>query len=199
MGLNKITRELYDETPPNSDNLHIYALSHMNALISEKRYLDANAFADSYAEANLVEMNSIFRTSLTILRIIAYTGAGDERMRDFYLGELKDMKTLRPIAILHLTNELIELGRGYAAKDILEEAHQAYPYHQLILTNLIKVELDSQGSASVGVHLKNLLKMKRPERSLLKKAYQHLTSDYFIFTTEQDELIIQIEGLLNEA
>ena len=117
-------------------------------------------------------------------------------MRDYHLNALEKIATVPPGIHQNAASYFKKLGQLDIANQLLMRAYNNYPDNQITLTKLVVIELEQGNSAQIGIHLKQLLKMKRPLKKLLIEAYKRLASDRFIFTRDRDQLIIELESQL---
>jgi len=197
-GLDDVAKRVYQLSIESEYKNVAFSLNYIDALINAERYIDAREvskqFADERSDA-LLESESD-RMNLALLRAIANAGAGDQRMRDFYLNELEKISTVSPGMHQSAAIYFKKLGQLDIANQLLMKAYNNYPNNQIILSELVAIELERGGSAQISKHLKQLLKMKRPKKKLLDRAYKLLSSDRFIFTRDRDQLIIELESQL---
>ena len=66
------------------------------------------------------------------------------------------------------------------AQRILDLAYTKDENNQRVLNNLIKVNLELGMTQDLGNQIRKLLQTRRPDKELLKEAYNRLGSDLFI-------------------
>ena len=118
-------------------------------------------------------------------------------MADILINDITKRDSI-PVKVLIATSRMFEkLGATDVSLRILDRAVALYPRHQLALTRLIQAELKVGISTNLHTHVMKLLKMRRPPRELIADARVSICSDKFIFASERDSIIKEIDVLMN--
>lgn len=130
------------------------------------------------------------------LRAVAYYAVGNNNMSDILINDIIKRNTI-PSKVMVATARMYDrLGATAVSLRILERAAELYPRHQLVLTRLIQSELKIGMSGNLHKHVAKLLQMRRPPRELIADARVNLCSDRFIFASDRDEIIKEIDDLM---
>ena len=84
------------------------------------------------------------------------------------------------------------------AQKILNLAYNKDENNQRILKSLISVNLELGMTQDLGDQIKKLLQTRRPDKELLKDAYNRLGSDLFIFTKNRSAILMELGAILRE-
>ena len=84
------------------------------------------------------------------------------------------------------------------AQKILDFAYTNDTNNQRILNNLIKVNLELGMTQDLGDQIKKLLQTRRPDKELLRDAYNRLGSDLFIFTKNRNAILMELGAILRD-
>ena len=84
------------------------------------------------------------------------------------------------------------------AQKILNQAYDKDNTNQRVLNSLINVNLKLGMTQNLGDQIKRLLQTRRPDRELLKNAYNRLGSDLFIFTQNRNSILMELGAILRE-
>lgn len=136
------------------------------------------------------------RATLNSLRAIALYGAGERIAAEHALNELLAAPQLRAEKIAAAANRLIALGETDAARRLLLRVLEIDPHNQPALTRLVEIELEGGRIVPLAVHLRRLLKMRRPSLDLLRVARLRLGSDAFLFSEEATAALREVEAAL---
>ncbi len=169
----------------------------LEAYIFSKDYTGALDSSDELIEKQpkwLTDRWSVFNS----LRSIAAYATGRPDLGEVYLQNFLEDPNHTPQTYLSVANHFITIDRVPQARKILTVAYQQIPTNQRILSELIKVELKLGNTEKLSEMLAQLLKMRRPQISLLAEAYRELGSDRFIFTENRETLLLQIGAILRE-
>ena len=84
------------------------------------------------------------------------------------------------------------------AQKILNLAYSNDENNQRVLNSLIEVNLKLGMTQNLGDQIKKLLQTRRPDKELLKDAYNRLGSDLFIFTQNRSSILMELGAILRE-
>ena len=138
-----------------------------------------------------------FQEQFDTLRMLAYFASGQADMGRIAFDQIL-AKTRMPVSMMvTIARLLLKLNRPNEAKRLLTAAYTRNHYNQGTLLELVKIDLKSESTETLGEHISYLLEARRPPRYVLTNAYEHLASDRFIFTPNRDQLIDRITEMLN--
>ena len=132
------------------------------------------------------------------LRALAFYGLNRPDLGDIYLEEfINEPKintgTLVAVAKSFTTNKMYQ-----QAQRILDLAYTKDENNQRVLNNRIKVNLELGMTQDLGNQIRKLLQTRRPDKELLKEAYNRLGSDLFIFTKNRNAILIELGAIIRE-
>jgi uncharacterized protein HemY len=137
-----------------------------------------------------------FQEQFETLRMLAYFASGQADMGRIVFDQILT-KTRMPVSMMvSIARRLLKLNRPNEAKRLLTAAYTRNHYNQGTLLELVKIDLKSESTETLGEHMGYLLEARRPPRYVLTSAYTHLASDRFIFTPNRDQLIDRITEML---
>ena len=84
------------------------------------------------------------------------------------------------------------------AQRILDLAYSNDENNQRVLNSLIEVNLKLGMTQNLGDQIKKLLQTRRPNKELLKDAYNRLGSDLFIFTQNRSSILMELGAILRD-
>lgn len=169
--------------------------------------LEAHIFSKDYdgildLSDKLIEQQSEWLTerwaAFNSMRAVAAFATGRPDFGEVYLQNFLEERNNTANSYLNIANYFLDIDRMPQARKILVTAYQLFPGNQKILSELIRIELKLGITEELNERLTRLLKMRRPQMSLLAKAYRELGSDRFIFTENRDTLLLQIGSILRE-
>lgn len=132
------------------------------------------------------------------LRAAAYYGAGNTEMATILVDELLKKGNIPPRTLIATARRFDKMGSKVLAHKILVDAVERNPRHQLALTRLVQMEISMGNSTNLDKHIFKLIQMRRPPRRLIMEAKRSLESDLFIFTTDREKVMNEIDVLLKK-
>lgn len=174
-----------------------FALTLVEAHISKRDYEGAIVFSEELLIENpkwLQNQVSIFSS----LRSLACYGLSRPDLGEIYLGEFlnepnNNSETYIAVATRFSSNQMYQ-----QAQKILEIAYSNDTDNQRILNNLIKVNLELGITQDLGNQIKKLLQTRRPDKKLIRDAYNSLGSDLFLFTKNRNSLLMELAAILKD-
>lgn len=136
------------------------------------------------------------REQFEALRMLAYFSSGQNDMGIITFNKILEKNRMTVPMMVSLARRLLKLDRPNEAKTLLHTAYIRNHHHQGALLELVKIDLKSESTATLGEHLGYLIDARRPPRYVLQDAYEHLASDRFIFTPHRDKLLEGIDTML---
>jgi tetratricopeptide (TPR) repeat protein len=142
-----------------------------------------------------LQRNESIRTQFEAIRMFAYFSSGQADLGAISFKEFIKNRIKLPMMIA-TARSLLKLNRTNEAKELLLQAYKRNHQNQSILLELIKIDLKSKNTETLGEYLTSFLKSRRPPRHVLREAYEHLGSDRYLFTPNRDELLEKMDSLL---
>lgn len=177
--------------------LENFALTLIEAHISIKDYEGAVDFSEELIQENpkwLKDQWSIFSS----LRALAFYGLNRPDLGDIYIEEFLSEPNLTSDILVAVATRFTNNQMYQQAQRILNLAYSNDENNQRVLNNLIKVNLELGMTQDLGDQIKKLLQTRRPDKELLKKAYNRLGSDLFIFTKNRNAILMELGAILRE-
>lgn len=193
----KIAQFCYELALEKNYNLDNFALSLIEAHISIKDYGGAISFSEELLTENpnwLKEQWPIFSS----LRSLASYGLNRPDLGEIYLGEFLNEDTVKTQTYVAVAKRFFDSELYPQAQKILETAYSTEENNQRVLNDLIRVNLKLGNTDNLGAQIKKLLQTRRPDKSLLKEAYDQLGSDLFIFTNNRSAILMELSAILRE-
>lgn len=193
----ELARKTYEQALESEFSIKAYALLLIEAHLVSKDYTGALDFSEELLKERpdwLSQRWAIFNS----LRAVASYGTNRPDLGEIYLQDFIDDKGTQPQTFLAVARRFDNIDRPQQARKILSTAYQLAPTNQMILSELIRVELDLGNTENLNRLLTRLLQMRRPQMDLLMDAYRKLGSDRFIFTPDRESLLIQLSAILRE-
>lgn len=192
-----LARRTYEEALENEFSIEAFALLLIEAHLVHKDYTGALSFSEELLKER-PEWLSTRWAIFNSLRAVASYGSNRPDLGEIYLQDFIDEATNQPQTFLAVSRRFNNIGRPQQARKILSVAYQLTPTNQMILSELIRVELELGNTENLNKLLTRLLQMRRPQMDLLSEAYTKLGSDRFIFTPDRESLLLQLSSILRE-
>ncbi|MDP4777639.1 MAG: tetratricopeptide repeat protein [Opitutales bacterium] len=192
-----LARRTYEEALENEFSIEAFALLLIEAHLVHKDYTGALSFSEELLKER-PEWLSTRWAIFNSLRAVASYGSNRPDLGEIYLQDFIDKATNQPQTFLAVSRRFNNIGRPQQARKILSVAYQLTPTNQMILSELIRVELELGNTENLNKLLTRLLQMRRPQMDLLSEAYTKLGSDRFIFTPDRESLLLQLSSILRE-
>lgn len=133
------------------------------------------------------------------LRAIAHFGVNRMDLGQLYLNELYATDHLRVDTLLAVSGRLRNIGFHDRAIDVLTNAHQRNPENQAALSALIEAMIDRDRPDDLPRLVAELLQMRRPAPSLLRKILHEMGRDRHFFDPAQRETLEALHAALGSA
>ncbi len=193
-----LANRIYETALQQKLNIGSFALLLIETYVAAGDYERAIQFTEELAK----ERPSWLEGSIPIfnsLRSVAYFGNGQRDLSRIYLNQFLKEGNLRAESLIAVSRRFQELGGYEEARQILQQAVRRNPENQVALTQLVALEIAMGNSTQLEGHLKRLIGMRRPSQDLLQNAYQQLGSDRFIYTSDRENLLAELNALLHSA
>ena len=177
--------------------LENFALTLVESHISSEDYSGAINFCEELLLENpkwLKAQWSIFSS----LRALASYGLFRPELGDIYLEEFLSEPNLNTESLVAVAKRFMDTQMYRQAQKILDLAYAKDENNQRVLNSLIKVNLELGMTQDLGDQIKKLLQTRRPDKELLKNAYNRLGSDLFIFTKNRTAILMELGAILRE-
>ncbi len=189
-------RRIYDLALRKDFPIAPYCLLLLETTITQGDYKSAVAFVEDIMKTK-PKWKDRHENVILCLRAVAYYAVGNSNMAEILINDITKRDSI-PVKVMIATSRMFEkLGATDVSLRILDRAVALYPRHQLALTRLIQAELKVGISTNLHTHVMKLLKMRRPPRELIADARVSICSDKFIFASERDSIIKEIDVLMN--
>ncbi|MBI2496927.1 MAG: tetratricopeptide repeat protein [Opitutae bacterium] len=130
------------------------------------------------------------------LQAVALCGLGKEDEARLHLDHLLAQQNLRAEHLVAVSDRLAALGASDLALSVLGRAVEADPLNQAALTNLLRLELDTDRLAALPAHLERYLRTRQPSREILARAAAALGSDRHLFLPAQNRVLASLRTAL---
>ena len=177
--------------------LESFALTLVEAHISNKDFAGAINFSEELLLENplwLKDQWPIFSS----LRALASYGLNRPDLGEIYLEEFLSEPDLSVDTLVAVAKRFTSNQMYQQAQRILDLAYSNDENNQRVLNSLIEVNLKLGMTQNLGDQIKKLLQTRRPDKELLKDAYNRLGSDIFIFTQNRSSILMELGAILRE-
>ena len=177
--------------------LENFALTLVEAHISNKDFAGAINFSEELLLENptwLKAQWSIFSS----LRALASYGLNRPDLGEIYLEEFLSEPNITTDTLVAVAKRFTSNQMYQQAQKILDLAYSNDENNQRVLNSLIEVNLRLGMTQNLGDQIKKLLQTRRPDKELLKDAYNRLGSDLFIFTQNRSSILMELGAILRE-
>ena len=177
--------------------LENFALTLVEAHISKKDFAGAINFSEELLLENplwLKDQWPIFSS----LRALASYGLNRPDLGEIYLEEFLSEPDLSVDTLVAVAKRFTSNQMYQQAQRILDLAYSNDENNQRVLNSLIEVNLKLGMTQNLGDQIKKLLQTRRPDKELLKDAYNRLGSDLFIFTQNRSSILMELGAILRE-
>lgn len=171
------------------------ALMTIEARIVAKQYREALELIRTLVRDN-PEWSKRYESVFNGLQAIAFYGQGDAESSQRFLNSFLSQPNLRVENLLAVSNRLLSLGARAQARQVLVQASTADPRNQAALTNLVKLDLETDNTDALPANVRRLLAMRKPSPEVLQAAYRKLGSDLFLFSPERTALLNELREAL---
>jgi hypothetical protein len=142
-----------------------------------------------------LQKNKTVQLQFSALRMLAYFANGQTDLGVVALGRLMREDLSIPVSVA-TARRLLTLNHTEEAKRLLLQAYTRNHNNQSVLLELVKMDLKSESTETLGEYLTFLLAGRRPPRYVLNEAIEHFGSDRFLFTPNRDALLAKMDEML---
>ena len=192
-----IAQFCYELALEKSYKLENFALTLVEAHISINDFQGAVDFSEELLLENpkwLKDKWSIFSS----LRALASYGLNRPDLGEIYLEEFLNEPNNNSDTLVAVAKRFTDNRMYQQAKRILDSAYSEDENNQRVLYSLLKVNLKLGMTQELSSQIKKLLKTRRPDKQLLKNAYNRLGSDVFLFTDNRSSILIELGAILRQ-
>jgi hypothetical protein len=178
-------------------NLSSFRLLIIETLVTAGRHSEAlEQIGDLFMRKPIwLQKNKVVQVQFESLRVLAYFANGQVDLGVVALGRLMREDLSIPVSVA-TARRLLILNRPEDAKRILLQAYTRNHNNQSVLLELVKMDLKSESTETLGEYLNFLLAGRRPPRYVLNEAIEHFGSDRFLFTPNRDTLLAKMDDML---
>lgn len=190
-----LARRVYEVALESGFNIATFGVLFIEAHLVARDYHGAVAYCNDIVRENptwLTRFDSVFNS----LRSLAYYGVGNRELGDLYLNMFVQARDVRVETLVSVAHRFRESGMKEQARRILQIAFNRDPRNQLALSGIIQIDLDQGYAGELSANLRRLLLLRRPSYDLLKRAYEALSSDRFLFTEDRDLLLVDLRDVI---
>ncbi len=160
----------------------------VESMIVAERYEEALEIARTTIESN-PDWEERLAPVFNGLRAICYFALGDREDANLLLNSYLDLEEIRAENLVAVAERLVTVGAQREARIVLEHAVATDPLNQPALTRLIELDLSVSNAPSLPQNVGRLLSMRRSSPEILRKAYDRLGEDKFLFVENRNELL----------
>ena len=189
-------RRIYDLALRKDFSIAPYCLLLLETTIAQGDYKSAVEFVEDIMRTK-PKWKDRHEDVILCLRAVAYYAVGNSNMAEILINDIVKKNTISPKVMIATARMFDKLNATQVSLRILERAVALYPKHQLALTRLIQSELKIGISTNLHKNVSKLLKMRRPPRELIADARVKICSDKFIFASDRENIIKEIDFMMN--
>lgn len=199
VGRPKLTKRLLDwANECRFPNRYKFTLTHAECLIKDNRAHEAIMLINELLSQN---ENQQWLKDITIgldaLRTIAYFADNQPEIASINLHRLIQNRDVAPSLLIACGKKLVAAKRYQEANNMLIEAHLSNEVNQALLLELVKLKISHPEVAQdMEVYLRRLMATRRPPKELLAQSLARISSDIFLFSSNRDQLQIDIEKMI---
>jgi hypothetical protein len=178
-------------------NLSSFRLLVIETLVTAGRHTEAlEQIGDLFLRKPVwLQKNKTVQTQFEALRMLAYFANKQTDLGVVALGRLMHEDLSIPVSVA-AARRLLARHHPEEAKRLLLPAYTHTHNSQSVLLELVKMDLKSESTETLGEYLTFLLAGRRPPRYVLDEAIAHFGSDRFLFTQNRDALLAKMDDML---
>ena len=179
-------------------NRYKFTLTHAECLINDKHAHEAILLINDVMSQNEKQQwLKDITIALDALRTIAYFADNQPEIASINLHRLIQNRDVAPSLLVACSKKLVTAKRYLEANNMLIEAHLSNESNQALLLELVKLKIERPEVAQdVEVYLRRLMTTRRPPKEMLAQALARISSDIFLFSSNRDQLQIDIEKMV---
>lgn len=165
----------------------------VEAMIVSSRYEEALAITRRVLDENpdwQERMAPVFNG----LQAICFFALGDREDASLFLNSYLGLEAIRAENLVAVADRLLAVGADREARKVLAHAVSQDALNQTALTRLIEFDLTAPDAPQLPENIARLLTMRRTSPELLRKAYDRMGEDRFLFVVNRNHLL---DRLLN--
>ena len=137
-------------------------------------------------------MGAKARARFNGLQAICYHALGEREEANLFLDNYLNLDTLRAENLVAVSKRLESVGADREARFVLDHAVKRDRLNQAALNRLIEFDLEAANAPKLPANLHLIMEMRRPPTPLLRKAYDKLGKDRFLFVENRNQLMDQL-------
>jgi uncharacterized protein HemY len=195
----KLTKRLLDwAIECRFPNRYKFTLTHAECLINDKRAHEAVLLINEIlSQSENQQWLKEIAIALDALRTIAYFADNQPEIASINLQRLTQNRDVAPSLLIVCGRKLVTAKRYQEANNMLITAHLGNESNQALLLELVKLKINHPEVAQdVEVYLRRLMATRRPPKEMLAQALARISSDIFLFSSNRDQLQIDIEKMI---
>ena len=175
-----------------------FDLVHVECLLNAGRARETILLVDAlYKQAERDQWVAETRMAFDALRTIAYFADGQTEIGSINLQKLLQHRKVPPQVLVAASRKLIAARRYDDANEVLIQAHLQNETNQAILMQIVRLKLDHPPiSADLETYLRRLMLNRRPSPEVLRAALRRLGSDTYLFSSDRETLLRDVEAKL---
>lgn len=193
-----LSRRIYEVALENDFSLAVFGLLFIETQLVAGNYEVAVELCNELVQENpdwISQYDGVFSS----LRAISYYALKNFELGELYLTRVLQDMSLRSETLVSIARRFELTGFVDQSRRILVEALRRDNENQLVLSQIVRMDLQERNARDLTDYLRQLLKLRRPSYELLTLAYQELNSDRFLFTRERDDLLADLRLILLEV
>ena len=125
-------------------------------------------------------------------RAVVHYAMDEKELGKHYLTQYLQQSWVKPEETVALAKHFQSLEQPELAKKLFSHVYKLFPHNEAVLNGLTQTQIDTGNISKALTLLPELLESRRPPMPLLKKAYQQLGRDRFLFTLNRKQLLQQL-------
>ncbi len=194
-GRTDIARICYERALENDMDIGSFTLLFLESHIRGGEYQAALDFSDQLREERpdwLVRLQALENA----FRAIALYGLGQKLDSEIFVREFLKSNRVRPQTKIAVARLFSEIGAPEVAHQILSDGYRRNSGNQPMLSALVLNDIALGRDRDFVTHLRDLLRMRIPDQTVLSESYLELGSDRFLFLADREMLLSRIEELI---
>tara|TARA_R100000027_G_scaffold38992_2_gene28892 strand:+ start:691 stop:2331 length:1641 start_codon:yes stop_codon:yes gene_type:complete len=194
-GRTDIARIAYDKALEADLQIAPYTLLLQESLVRGGEYEAAIQFSDQLREERPDWLGPL-QALENGFRALALQGQGRTLDSEIFVREFLKSDRIRPKTHIAVARMFTELGSPEIAHQILTESYSRNSEDQPVLSALVLNDIELGRDRDFVNHLRDLLRMRVPDQTVLFQAYLELGSDRHLFLGDREILLSRIEELI---
>ena len=190
-----IARIAYEQALEADLNMAPFTLLLQESLVRSGRYEQTLQFSDQLREERPDWLERIQALD-DAFRGLALFGLGQKLDAEIFVREFLKAERIRPETQIAVAELFSEIGAPSLAQTILSASYSRNSGNQPVLSALVMNDIALGLDRQFIDHLRDLLRMRVPDQTVLSAAYEELGSDRHLFLEDRELLLSRIEELI---